>query len=128
MPGYRVKEKKENGRARVAIDIISEMRRCIVIVEGLRDAKAAEEFGITALTIDRVRSDGSELKNYGKIYAFADIDESGKRKQEQIVRMLDEKGIEIPLDSTSGPRLLEITGVKCVEEMVKPLRNILRQV
>lgn len=121
--------KKEVSRAKTATNIVYNMRDTgsVAVVEGKYDVEAARVFSIRSITFERLRADGSELNNYRKVFVFMDIDDSGIRKAEQALRLIDERSISATIDSTSGPRLLKIVGVKCVEAMVKPLQNLLRE-
>ena len=116
-------------RAKTAANIVYDMSDAssIAVVEGKLDVEAAKEFSIRSITFERLRADGSELNNYSKVFIFMDIDDSGLRKAEQALRIIDEKEISAKIDSTSGPRLLKIVGAKCVEAMVKPLQSLLRE-
>lgn len=128
MPGSRAIARKEDSRIKAIRNIVEDMQMPdhIVIVEGMHDVRVVERFKIAAITFERFRSDGSELNNYSKVMIFTDIDDSGKREAKQIAHLLEDKGIRSMVDETSGPRLLRlIGGVRCVEELGKPLENIL---
>lgn len=126
---YNARLRKEVSRAKTAANIVYDMSNAgsIAVVEGKLDVEAAKAFSIRSITFERLRADGSELNNYSKVFIFMDIDDSGLRKAEQALRIIDEKEISAKIDSTSGPRLLKTVGAKCVEAMVKPLQSLLRE-
>lgn len=129
LPGSKAIARKEESRAKAATRIVNEMKESgsVAIVEGKHDVEALLKLGIRSITFERFRSDGCELNEHQKIFVFADIDDAGLRKQEKIMQLLDEKEIAPPVDDKSGPRLLNILGVPCVEQIVKPMLNIMRK-
>ncbi len=99
------------------------------IVEGVHDLYALYyvsellDISIKAMTYDNFMKNGIESECPARVFVFTDEDYGGRIKQNSIVQKLDSMYSEIRYDTVTGKRILDLLGVKCVEQVKKPLKN-----
>ncbi|MEM3827347.1 MAG: hypothetical protein QXR58_01980 [Candidatus Micrarchaeaceae archaeon] len=123
--------KHENGRAKSLYALISRLETGICIVEGWHDVNTLSDIAanlgisISTITYDRFMSDGTSLKDYKKVFVLMDNDYGGRIKQNSILAKLASLDYSISIDTDTGKRILALLGVKCFEQLRKPVADAL---
>ncbi|MGC8478718.1 MAG: hypothetical protein ACP5NE_02210 [Candidatus Micrarchaeia archaeon] len=130
LPSFKEKNRsKDNSRAKDLYNLFEKLASGICIVEGLHDIHAlsyvSEILGISisAITYDNFMKNGISGEHGVPVYVFTDEDYGGKLKQASIVNKLNSMGPDVQYDVVTGRRILYLLGVKCVEQVKKPLEN-----
>ncbi|MEM0087151.1 MAG: hypothetical protein QXU16_02730 [Candidatus Micrarchaeaceae archaeon] len=105
-------------------NVLEELRRGTVVVEGVHDYKVLEALGINSVvTFDRLIYNHADIDKNKPVYIIMDNDKGGRSKEEKAMALLLEKGIT-NIDLERGKLLLKLTSARSVEELLEPIRRI----
>jgi len=124
---------RENGRAKSLYNIFEKISAedAVCIVEGLHDVNVLRYINsllginIKAITYDSLMNDGKELEDARQVFVMMDDDYGGRIKEASALHKLNSLNYAISVDTVTGKRMLGLLGIKCVEQIKRPLENAL---
>jgi 5S rRNA maturation endonuclease (ribonuclease M5) len=132
----------DNSRARRSIKILLEKMQnenAIVIVEGIHDVKAFKSVvadlhsegilskdSINVVTLDRLKNNHLNISKDNVVIIAMDKDDNGIDKAEYAASIVRERYPDARVDENTGRILLGKLGVRCMEEIKGPVKEIMR--
>jgi 5S rRNA maturation endonuclease (ribonuclease M5) len=122
-----LQSEKESDRKKRLTKLLEELRSGVVVVEGKHDIEVFRKLGIEALTYGTLMGDVDnvleKLPEGCTIFIIMDDDKSGEFRTEQLKGKLLEK--DLKFDEHLGERLLKALNLTSVEQILKPIEEIL---
>ena len=114
----------ERNRKRIK-NIISKLQQGTVVVEGKHDKLVMGKLGVGCITFDKLIKNNDSVDSRIPVYILVDNDRSGKIKREEAIESLLDLDRNYKIDLDLGLLLLKIAKRRRVEEIYKPINEIL---
>ncbi len=122
-----LQSEKESDRRKRLRKLLEELRSGVVVVEGKHDIEVLHKLNINAMTygsfMGNVNNILDKLPKDRTIFIIMDADKSGDFRTEQLKGKLLERNLQF--DEHLGKRLLKALNSTSVEQLLKPIEEIL---
>ncbi len=122
-----LQSEKESDRRKRLRKLLEELRSGVVVVEGKHDIEVLHKLNIDAMTygsfMGNVNNILDKLPKDRTIFIIMDADKSGDFRTEQLKGKLLERNLQF--DEHLGKRLLKALNSTSVEQLLKPIEEIL---
>jgi 5S rRNA maturation endonuclease (ribonuclease M5) len=122
-----VQETERAEKRRRLIAILDELREGVAVVEGKHDIKALRDLGISAFSYETVMRGRSGILPGARLYILTDIDRRGVEKAEAAYAELSVANASCSINRSKGVALLRMCNATSVEQIYRPVREIMEE-